>query len=345
MASRRTAFTLVELLVVIAIIGVLVALLLPAIQAAREAARRAQCTNNMRQCGTAMLNFEESKKKFPRGVYNYIDSTFQTPPPYGTHDGVNAGPGPHRMDRTCWLHDILPYIEAGNLYQEFMTFMKRTPVRSALDFPRSSKVISSVLCPSDPLSPKLQTFNTGGDTETRGQGFSGNFVGCAGSEYFNRLATTDPDYEALKNQPLRMSAKANGILIGGADVEMNQVEDGTSNTALISEILLVADDGQNDIRGRYYNPAHGGVLFTTLEPPNSPLPDRFNWCRQVPPAPDYAPCSYQGTLMYLAARSFHAGVVNVCRADASVAAISNSVDMLAFKALGSRHAGEVATLP
>ena len=71
------AFTLVELLVVIAIIGILVALLLPAIQAAREAARRSQCTNNMRQVALAILNFENQKKQLPRGTYNYLDSTAQ----------------------------------------------------------------------------------------------------------------------------------------------------------------------------------------------------------------------------------------------------------------------------
>ena len=71
-AIRRLAFTLVELLVVIAIIGILVALLLPAIQAVREAARRSQCTNNIRQIGIAMMNFESSKKKLPIGAVQRV---------------------------------------------------------------------------------------------------------------------------------------------------------------------------------------------------------------------------------------------------------------------------------
>src|SRR5262245_46719238 len=107
--ADRRAFTLVELVVVIAIIGILVALLLPAVQAAREAARRGQCTNNMKQVVLAILNYESTKKQLPRGTYNYIDSTAHgTAAPYGAFNGTGSSPdaSKDKFDRRCWFHDI-----------------------------------------------------------------------------------------------------------------------------------------------------------------------------------------------------------------------------------------------
>src|SRR5215471_18360012 len=104
---RRDAFTLVELLVVIAIIGVLVALLLPAIQAAREAARRSQCQNNLKQIGVAMLNFHETKKAYPSAGTNNDDY-------YYTDPAVGAKAG---FERFGWAFQILPYMGESSIYQ------------------------------------------------------------------------------------------------------------------------------------------------------------------------------------------------------------------------------------
>ena len=101
--SPQRGFTLVELLVVIAIIGVLVALLLPAVQAAREAARRAQCTNNMKQIGLASLNFESAKGNFPSAGGNVEQFFNNDEPQYGYENGG-------------WMYQILPYMELQNLY-------------------------------------------------------------------------------------------------------------------------------------------------------------------------------------------------------------------------------------
>lgn len=332
-AVRRVAplergFTLVELLVVIAIIGVLIGLLLPAVQGAREAARRSQCQNNLKQLALAALMYEETQGRFPHGTYNYIDSTFNTAPPYGTHDGRRVGRGPHTQDRRCWMHDLWPLIEQSALYDAFTTHMDTG--QSALGFPQLDTIVPTAMCPADPLSPKLHTFWGGlGDLPT--QGFSGNYIANAGSGYFNRRRD-------LLNG-LQASADLDGVFFAVSRVAVGDITDGTSKTALFSELILVEDTDSHDIRGRYHNPAHGGILFTTLNAPNTPQPDVFNWCAHHPPP--QAPCLQSSTNMRVAARSYHPGHVNVARADGSVSIVSDGVDTIVYNSLGSRNGEEV----
>jgi prepilin-type N-terminal cleavage/methylation domain-containing protein/prepilin-type processing-associated H-X9-DG protein len=345
---RRDGFTLVELLVVIAIIGILVALLLPAVQAAREAARRAQCTNNMKQVALAVLNHESQNGRLPRGTYNYLDSSGAgTAAPYGSHNGVSSpNASQDKQDRRCWFHDLLPFVEEQSLSDAFEAYMSKPlawgPYPSAIDFPQSSTVVPSFMCVSDPLSPKLQTFHPGLLTELT-QGFSGNYVGCAGSYYQNMLRDTDPDFAKYGSNRYLSGAYSDGVLLGGRDVKLSSVTDGTSKTALISEIRLVADTRGNDARGRYYNPAHGGVLFTTLEPPNSQRGDEVSW---VSDQNDIlmAPIAQvgEGDAYMMTARSYHAGGANVARVDGSVAFITEGIERDVYQAMGSRDGGETA---
>src|SRR3982750_4328009 len=109
MKPRRSGFTLIELLVVIAIIAVLIGLLLPAVQAAREAARRAQCVNNLKQIGLALHNYESSHESFPAG--------YQSWPGVGFRDGQTGDWGPG----WGWLTTLLPFVEQGNLYNALNT--------------------------------------------------------------------------------------------------------------------------------------------------------------------------------------------------------------------------------
>ncbi len=166
--GRGRAFTLVELLVVIAIIGILVALLLPAIQAAREAARRSQCTNNLRQVGIAILNYENTHKELPWGSsYARTDVTGQPPIPKGN-----------------WVIPVLPFLEEASLASryEINRFANQTPnVELA-----NTTIIRTLICPSDELSsqPILDNRRTAGN---------GNPPRAQGLWYTGSMGPTIPD--------------------------------------------------------------------------------------------------------------------------------------------------------
>jgi prepilin-type processing-associated H-X9-DG protein len=121
-------------------------------------------------------------------------------------------------------------------------------------------------------------------------------------------------------------------------VSFGDITDGATNTAMVSEIILTPDTDSNDIRGRYYNASDGNVLFSTLIPPNTGVPDQFEWC-SANPIPE-APAIWTSENTFISARSWHPGGVNLGMADASVRFVSNSVDAIVFRGLGSRNGRE-----
>lgn len=193
---HRPAFTLVELLVVIAIIGILVGLLLPAVQAAREAARRMQCANNLKQLGLALHNYESAFKKFPMGGTR--DSDFS----------VHA-----RM---------LPYLEQANL-QNLLDFSQtafsgswRGKVPNPLFADAFATPLSFFLCPSDP-APNVTSVSVSGETYNYG---GNNYMASFGSG-----TQTNTDFRW----------KTNGVFYEHSRVGFGDVTDGTSNTVAFSE--------------------------------------------------------------------------------------------------------------
>ncbi len=149
-ARKHRGFTLVELLVVIAIIGVLVALLLPAVQSAREAARRMQCTNHLKQLGLAMHNYHDTFKTFP---YGYAENAMVT------------------RKRDCWMQRVLPFMEQQAMLDQYESqnpiwIMDTLPV--VKDFQ-----VETFLCPSDGARP---AFGDSGGPRANGNGFQGNYV-------------------------------------------------------------------------------------------------------------------------------------------------------------------------
>ena len=320
--TPRRAFTLVELLVVIAIIGILVALLLPAVQTAREAARRLQCSNGVKQAAIALHNFHVANGSFPFGQTEKMN---------------DYGPPPNNLN--SWALQILPYLEQPALY-DALTAQLGTGGESWWT-PGRWLPIPSLWCPSDPASPKVVTAGwseSPGGTPQLSQGFSGNVVACAGSTVFNPAA--DPTGE-----------HRDGIFYVGSQTRVDDIRDGASNTLLVGELIVIPDimlgiqvaggnsGGQmHDNRGRYWCSHQGAVLFSTLYPPNTPVADRHLYLIDTPPQ---APGVIDTANLHLSLRSYHPGGVNVAMADGSGRFVSNFVDAAVFLGLGTCSGGEV----
>lgn len=317
---RRFGFSLVELLVVIAIIGILIALLLPAVQAAREAARRTQCKNNLKQIGLAMHNYHDAHRTLPPGNFNTIANYAGLPDCPGQPRA--SGPMSHLFGsaQACWMQRILPHIEQTSLFNSFSDQMNSGSV-TANRYSNAGIPVQTLMCPSDPANPKI--VNVSGFSH-----FSGNYVMCAGSQYWGN----DPGDACA-------SLSRNGLFFTASNVRIKEVTDGLSSTVLGSELIIVPDDivtPQPDWRGRYYQGLLSGALFSTREPPGS-VDSLDDECRNV----DYAPCNTTGGDVNIHARSYHSGGVNAVFADGSVRLISNLVNQSVYQAIGTRSGGEV----
>jgi prepilin-type N-terminal cleavage/methylation domain-containing protein/prepilin-type processing-associated H-X9-DG protein len=308
---RRRAFTLVELLVVIVIIGILMALLLPAVQGARESARRATCISNLKQLGVACHNFHDAQKTFPLGTIDQISG-----------DDANS-------DRRNWIFYLLPYIEQKDFYTDWFAWVAAGGSAPWWYEPDRMQIIPILNCPSDPNSPKTKTHEDLGPGSD--QGFHSNYVGCSGSTPFNPGGA--------------LGDTLNGIFIYRIATPISGITDGTSHTILTSEILVSPDDADvgtmgygHDVRGRIWNPAsQGAILFSTEWPPNTQVADTLQYCQN---SVALAPCLSSTTNIVLYARSNHLGGVNVGFADGSIHFISNAVDPATFMALGTRASAD-----
>jgi len=223
--TGRRAFTLVELLVVIAIIGVLVALLLPAVQAAREAARRSQCMNNLKQFGLALQNYHSAFQEFPEV------SRSQAPPPEGN-------PSIHGP---TWFVTVFPYFEAGNAFagldmrEGTFHLVNGEPIAIQNANQLNGFQPSLLHCPSSALPRSYSYENSnvvGGMLELA----ETTYVAIAGGTYLNVAneifhPTTDPATQVRSG-----SMSAGGMLILGKKARIGQCSDGTSNTIMLGEI-------------------------------------------------------------------------------------------------------------
>lgn len=307
MNGKCHAFTLVELLVVIAIIGILIAMLLPAVQAAREAARRMQCTNNMKQIGVALHMYNETHSVFPRGCEQYIDTG-----------------QPQVLMQHTWAAGILAYLEQQQLAEDFQKHLENGGYSAA--FPFTNKSIPAFQCPSDPNSPKT--------AQSPPDDAFGNYVLCSGNTLLNQPSAGIPAATA--------SGSLNGPFYSLSHTAVRDISDGMSNTLFGSELVVspnqIGESNKYDARGQIWNGRHGGALFTTYYSPNSPNGDRLAHCIELPNAPCFGFPTTSN--VNLSARSYHPGGVCTIFGDGSSRFISDDIDLDIYQALSTRAGGE-----
>ncbi|MBN2295937.1 MAG: DUF1559 domain-containing protein [Pirellulales bacterium] len=304
----RHAFTLVELLVVIAIIGILIALLLPAVQAAREAARRVTCTSYMKQCGVAMHAYHDAYKQFPLGSVSGNPSGF----------GYPQWPTIHYF--------LLPYIEQVALYDRMSELYAYYPDHQpdiSYWLRVADKPIAVYLCPSDGRSQLVANLL-----------FKSNYYGI-----FSGINEGETHAEGVGGLD-RSRMAAFGINRGAA---IRDFTDGTSHSLLMAE-YLTGHGGNNleDARGQLWTDRAGHRFLHVAYPPNTPVPDNLlNYPAFCGPngennyPEDNLPCVPGNTNQnFASSRSRHPGGVNALRADGSVAFYENEIERTVWQNLG-----------
>ena len=352
-AARRPAFTLIELLVVIAIIAVLIALLLPAVQTAREAARRAHCTSNLKQIGL--------------GLHHYLSSQNVLPP--GRINTYVAGNG------HCWgtYSQLLPQVDQQEVFNAMNFAINPDPdyttTNAAANSTAAVTVLSFLLCPCD-----------GGPT----------LVPVGGGSYavHNYPVNVGSGYSVVQAPPAPMSAP-NGVFFENSAVGMAAFTDGTSQTVAVGEtIRSVAGSPtgfvsltvfrQNPLAGfvitgtntagngppitsdadyarlcqtatpsgfqatrgvKWLYGAPGHSMYNHRRPPN----DRGVDCRGGLPHSDKSFADWQNLSLNITSRSRHPGGVNLLFADGHVQFVKNSISVATWQAIGTRTGGDVVS--
>ncbi|QDT64148.1 DUF1559 domain-containing protein [Calycomorphotria hydatis] len=319
--DSRRGFTLVELLVVIAIIAILIALLLPAVQQAREAARRSDCKNRMKQIALALHNYHDNFSVFPAGAYH-----FWGPNDSSSETCRNLAPLPFidKASSMPWTVSILPYMEEANLYFEFDldnpgtfgSFLSDLDDIAYNNLDPWSRNMPKYQCPSDPFSPPTAN-NT-------------NYVGVQGG------GTVTSGGIVCRPTNTNRVFSDNGILYLNSKVRIRDITDGTTNTFMVAETK--------------YHPSSAFPGATNYH----------SWASGAKTSPDYALMA-TATVAYLGINvidvpvtspwdyvtrfqgSFHTGGCNFALADGSIQFISETLDTEIYRRLGQRNDGFVVS--
>jgi prepilin-type N-terminal cleavage/methylation domain-containing protein/prepilin-type processing-associated H-X9-DG protein len=305
--SQRLGFTLVELLVVIAIIGILIALLLPAVQAAREAARRMQCQNHLKQIGLASMVHEEFHGHYPTGgwAWNWAgesDRGFDKRQPAG------------------WAFTILPYLEQELLFR--MDSGLTDAERRIAGRRQTETPVVTYYCPTrrsaiaypfvhDPAFINIDRPNVIGRTD---------YAGCVGSLWVPDPAANFSDYASGEAQ--EVNPDSNGVVFRVSSVTLSDITDGTSNTYLIGERNINPDmytTGTETADDQGWDIGHDRDISRASQ--EAPAPDR------------------PGSVRYRIFGSAHGSAFNMLLCDGSVHSIAYEIELAVHQHLGARNDG------
>ncbi|WDI44547.1 DUF1559 family PulG-like putative transporter [Bremerella sp. P1] len=312
--TLRKGFTLVELLVVIAIIGVLIALLLPAVQQAREAARRTSCFNNLKQLGLAMHNYHDTFGSFPSG---YIATASDTKTPL-----AEGEPG------WGWASLILPQMEQGNIADSLIDY--RLSITHGNNQQARETIILPYACPSD-RSPEV--FDLHMEDGSHLELASANYVGCFGTIELH-------DCEGL---PAGQRCDGNGMLGHNAKRAMRDVTDGTSHTLMVGERATSIRGADELLFSTWVGSVSGGeeaiarILGIADHAPNSQYDEEHDHDDDGDDDHDHG----EHHLDDFGSR--HPAGTNFVFADGSAHLITETIDLAVYQALATRNGGEVVS--
>jgi len=305
MRSRKRAFTLIELLVVIAIIAILIALLLPAVQQAREAARRTQCKNNLKQIGIALHNYHDAFGAFPFG--------------WGGTRPASGSPGYSAISQ------LLPYFDQGNLYN---TINFSLPLNDAANNTARLQEIPMLRCPSDFNNPQPQA------------GGAINYMGNKGSSILWQAPPQNGVFVYLDSIKIRditdgttntaafserlLTDGNNGIVSPDSDVFLAMTNPNTPDEAI--QMCYAVDIN---------NPANQFPLFM-----GAPWINGQHTYLHVD-VPNHRSCGFFPTKATMPPSSHHEGGVHLLLCDGSVRFVSENIDLALWRGIGTRSGGEV----
>lgn len=320
---RRRGFTLVELLVVIAIIGILVALLLPAIQAAREAARRSECSNNMKQIGIGLQNYHDTFGKLPLGTFNLRVAW--------PSNGSN------------WRALILPFLEQGSVHDQLVFgrdshFMAGNSNPYYLNDVLREMIVETYVCPSSMIEP----FDNPHSWSNTAKGLNIHYVGNQGAA--RPVPGGDPN-AGTRDCGHGWSCN-NGMLVANENFGLKDARDGTSNVVLVFEqsgMIVPATGARRNRTSNYY----GGWYGTRHDRPITASSCWDLWqtgtsCVRFAPNSNIIQTGATDTMWRnnTIINSEHPGGIHAVLVDGSVQFITNEIDFVNLKRLACRYDGE-----
>jgi len=337
--AKCAAFTLVELLVVIAIIGILVALLLPAVQAAREAARRTSCSNNLKNIGLACLNYEQTNKHLPITIHqwNWEEQDIQGNklcPPGGCRNMADGGPG---YSGKGWIVDILPYIEEEAMYDGMkpgfvgdfeMRFAGRGMGLKVIRENYIGQQLDVLSCATDQSAqpstelwywPGIMTATT-------------SYKGCIGDSLISEDSvpgSTNSPFAGLGSPDCHNTVDCNGLFYRNTHfrpVKLEKVTDGTSNTFMVGESVVSQD-------------YHSAAYFCDGDWATCGIPLNFFIIPE-----DVTQIKTNNWFKARGFKSLHPGGAQFVMADGSVQFVNESIDSGAYRGLATRNGDETVNL-